>query len=69
MNLSYKSQVEYNGVLGYNWDHNYNKRLVVNTGGSVTYIDGKLGKYTFFQSGSSYLPFTGLGISLSKTAS
>lgn len=51
VNLSYKSQVEYNGVLGYNWDHNYNKRLVVNTGGSVTYIDGKLGKYTFFNQG------------------
>jgi hypothetical protein len=31
MSLSYKSQVEYNGSLGYNWDHSYNKKLIVNT--------------------------------------
>jgi hypothetical protein len=49
LGVNYKSQVEYSGLLGYNWDHTYNKRLIENTGGSVTYTDGKLGKYTFLK--------------------
>lgn len=56
LDISYRSQVEYNGILGYNWDHSYNKQLIKNTDGSVTYSDGKIAKYTFVQSGSEYLP-------------
>ncbi|MBI4436635.1 MAG: hypothetical protein HY590_04405 [Candidatus Omnitrophica bacterium] len=33
---SYKSQLNYNGVLGYNWNHNYNTRLQQETPGSST---------------------------------
>ena len=56
LGISYQSQVEYSGSLGYNWDHSYNKQLIENPDGSVTYSDGKLAKYTFVKSGSLYLP-------------
>jgi RHS repeat-associated protein len=69
LGVSYKSQVEYSGPLGYNWDHTYNKRLIENTGGSVTYTDGKLGKYTFLKNpDGSYEYMNGLNVALAKTA-
>lgn len=70
LSVNYKSQLEYNWPLGYNWDHTYNKRLVENTWGSMTYSDGKLGKYTFQKNpGGSYEYMNGLNIALTKTAS
>ena len=69
LGISYQSQVEYSGSLGYNWDHSYNKQLIENPDGSVTYSDGKLAKYTFVKSGSLYLPMKWLNATLSKSAS
>ncbi len=70
LGISYKSQVEYQSVLGYNWDHTYNKQLIENSGGTVTYTDGKLGKYTFLNNtDGSYEYMKWLGATLSKTAS
>lgn len=67
--LQYRSRSVYDGPVGQNWDHNYNKKLVENTGGSVTYYDGKLGKYTFVTSGSGFAHMGGLNVDLVKSAS
>jgi RHS repeat-associated protein len=37
---TYRSQALYSGVLGWNWDHNYNKRLLEWTNGDVIYYAG-----------------------------
>ncbi|MCP4143020.1 MAG: hypothetical protein GY755_22480, partial [Chloroflexi bacterium] len=37
---TYHSQSLYSGVLGWGWDHNYNKRLLEMYGGDVIYYDG-----------------------------
>ncbi|MCP4148614.1 MAG: RHS repeat protein, partial [bacterium] len=37
---SYHSQSLYSGVLGWGWDHNFNKRLLEMYGGDVIYYDG-----------------------------
>ncbi len=37
---TYRSQGIYSGVLGWGWDHNYNKRLLEMHGGDVMYYDG-----------------------------
>ena len=36
---SYNNQIEYNGVLGYNWDFSFNKRLDVKENGDVIIFD------------------------------
>ena len=38
---TYRSRIEYNGPLGFNWDHNYNKRLVMQANGNVARFDGE----------------------------
>ena len=67
--LQYRSRSVYDWPVGQNWDHNYNKKLVENTGGSVTYYDGKFGKYTFVVSGSGFAHMGGLNVDLVKSAS
>ncbi|NIN34178.1 MAG: hypothetical protein GTO60_03360, partial [Gammaproteobacteria bacterium] len=37
---TYRSQGIYSGVLGWGWDHNYNKRLLEMPGGDILYFDG-----------------------------
>ncbi|MCP4149111.1 MAG: hypothetical protein GY757_15290, partial [bacterium] len=37
---TYRSQSLYSGVLGWGWDHNYNKRLLEMYGGDIIYYDG-----------------------------
>jgi RHS repeat-associated protein len=37
---TYRSQAIYSGVLGWGWDHNYNKRLVELYSGDIIYYDG-----------------------------
>ncbi|MCP4157168.1 MAG: RHS repeat protein, partial [bacterium] len=37
---SYHSQSLYSGVLGWGWDHNYNKRLLEMYGGDIIYYNG-----------------------------
>lgn len=37
---TYRSRISYNGPLGYNWDHNYNKRLVELPNGNIARYDG-----------------------------
>jgi YD repeat-containing protein len=36
----YESQSVYSGPLGWNWDHNYNKRLLELPNGDLLYLDG-----------------------------
>ena len=38
---TYRSRIEYNGPLGFGWDHNYNKRLVFQENGNVARFDGQ----------------------------
>ncbi|MDO8526089.1 MAG: RHS repeat-associated core domain-containing protein, partial [Deltaproteobacteria bacterium] len=37
---TYRSRVDFEGPLGFNWDHNYNKRLVEMEGGNIRRFDG-----------------------------
>jgi len=37
---TYRSQCIYSGVLGWGWDHNYNRRLLELPGGDLIYYDG-----------------------------
>ena len=37
---TYRSRIQYDGPLGANWDHNYNKRLVVQENGDIARFDG-----------------------------
>ncbi len=37
---TYRSRVLYPGVMGWGWDHNYNRRLLELPGGDVIYFDG-----------------------------
>jgi RHS repeat-associated protein len=37
---TYRSGITFNGPLGQNWEFNYNRRLVVETGGAVLRMDG-----------------------------
>ncbi|MDZ4224523.1 MAG: DUF6531 domain-containing protein, partial [bacterium] len=38
---TYRSRIEYDGPLGFGWDHNYNKRLVFQENGNVARFDGQ----------------------------
>jgi hypothetical protein len=42
----------YNGVLGYNWTHNYNLSLSGETNGNVMFFDGDLASYRFLSNGT-----------------
>jgi len=57
----------YSAVVGNNWEHNYNKRVQENTGGIVTYYDGKFGQYVFVPSGSGFVHMDALNAQLSKS--
>ncbi len=37
---TYRSRISYDGPLGANWDHNYNKRLVTQENGDIARFDG-----------------------------
>ncbi|MCK4763159.1 MAG: RHS repeat protein, partial [Candidatus Aminicenantes bacterium] len=37
---TYRSQVVYSGVLGWGWDHTYNRRILKMPGGDLLYYDG-----------------------------
>ncbi|PIR16399.1 MAG: hypothetical protein COV46_08445, partial [Deltaproteobacteria bacterium CG11_big_fil_rev_8_21_14_0_20_49_13] len=37
---TYRSRIVMNDSLGYNWDHNYNKKLVVRENGNIARFDG-----------------------------
>jgi hypothetical protein len=37
---TYRSQAIYSSVLGWGWDHNYNKRLLELYNGDIIYYDG-----------------------------
>src|SRR5262249_43558421 len=36
----YRSQINHNGQIGYNWSHNYDRRIVV-SGADLLYLDGE----------------------------
>lgn len=38
---TYRSRIQYNGVIGCNWDHSYNQRLTIHDDGDVTWYDGE----------------------------
>jgi hypothetical protein len=52
--LNYKNQLYYNGVVGVNWDHNYNQYLAEEENGNVMYYNGKLGVFRFLKNESTY---------------
>src|SRR5262249_20224279 len=58
---TYRSRVQFQGTLGYSWDHNYNKRMIgpycldasyYSKSGGVDYQDGELNIIHFNYSGS-----------------
>ncbi|MFH1366500.1 MAG: DUF6531 domain-containing protein [Patescibacteria group bacterium] len=56
----YKSQIDYNGPLGHNWDFNYNMHLSQDVSGDITIIgNGRSDTYTYL-GGVSYLTPDGL---------
>ena len=65
--LNYRNQLSYDGPVGNKFDHNYNIFLAENTG-SVMFYNGKLGMFSFTQSGSSYVSDPGTKATLSKNA-
>lgn len=67
--LNYRNKFSYDGPVGNNFDHNYNMYLVENQDGSVNFYNGKLGVFTFVQSGSAYAYDKGLKANLSKSGS
>lgn len=38
---TYRSRITFDGPLGFNWDHNYNKRLIQRSDGNVARFDGE----------------------------
>jgi YD repeat-containing protein len=44
---TYRSQIIYSGVLGWGWDHNYNKRMLELYSGDIIYYDGSGRKERF----------------------
>jgi RHS repeat-associated protein len=65
---SYRNGVTFNGPLGYNWEFNYNRRLVI-MGASVLRMDGfnRADEYTLNPDGSFKAP-TGFYTSLVRTS-
>ena len=47
-NISYDNQAEYDGIIWYNWDHNWNK-FIVQSWENLTFYDGNLKNYIFHQ--------------------
>lgn len=58
--LNYRSQLIYNGLAGWGWEHNYDRRLVVAGGGSLALWDGagRTGVFSFV--GGQFTPSAGL---------
>ncbi len=69
LKVQYKNQVDYNGPLGFNWDHNYNQYLSGETNGNVLYSNGQLGTFRFIKSGSVFLRNDGLRATLIQSGS
>lgn len=51
---AYRSGWSYAGPLGYNWDFNYNRRLIVQTNGDVLRLDGLGRADRYLSSGNSF---------------
>lgn len=69
LDLTYRSQTYANGPVGIDWDHGYDVFLRENTDGSVTYLDGKLGMYTFAKGADGTFDFLpGINATLVKNA-
>lgn len=70
LTLTNRSRVNYNGPIGYNWDHTYNRFLHPNPDGSIDYHDGKLGIHRFIRSASgSFVPDNILRATLAQVGS
>lgn len=65
---TYRSRIQFDGPLGANWDHNYNKRLVVQDGGDIARFDGdaRFDVYKFNKDDSTYTTPSGRFDVLSK---
>lgn len=51
--VSYKNQSEYDGLMGYNRDHNWNQYLIIEND-TISYVDGQLNLYVFEKDGSAW---------------
>lgn len=69
LKVVYKNQSDYNGPLGFNWDHNYNQYLTGETNGNILYSNGQLGTFRFILSGSTFLHNDGLRARLVQSGS
>ncbi|MFC2146617.1 DUF6531 domain-containing protein, partial [Acidobacteriota bacterium] len=57
---TYRSQAIYSGVLGWGWDHNYNKRLLELHSGDILYYDGtgRRERFKAIKSGEKIIGYT-----------
>ncbi len=47
IDVNYRSQIDYDGIIGHNWSYNYDLQLTKNPDGTVTYANGINGSHTF----------------------
>ncbi|OGQ06143.1 MAG: hypothetical protein A2979_06195 [Deltaproteobacteria bacterium RIFCSPLOWO2_01_FULL_45_74] len=57
---TYRSRITFDGPLGFNWDHNYNKRLVLRDDGNVARFDGQA-RFDIYVKNADGNPSTGSG--------
>lgn len=47
IDVKYRSQIDYDGIIGHNWSYSYDLQVVKNSDGTVTYSNGLDGSHTF----------------------